>query len=136
MAKRNRAVGISSSVDPDEDSRDRDNAPAAKKSKLKRSSASQIRSRLKTKVDNDIKSLPQGDIVLYVNLPATRQGKMEVVHSLMPPQQVLGALTGIQKELPRPDPRLEAHIKQLQRAMAILRGISQAGVSDGTIGQC
>jgi hypothetical protein len=129
-------VGISSSIDPNEDSRERANVPAGNKAELKRSSVSQIRSRLKTKVAKDIQNFPQGDIVLYVNLPATRQGKMEVVHSPMPPQQVLAALTGIQKELPRPDPLLEAHIKKLQTALAVLRGISHAVVSDGMIGQC
>lgn len=133
MAKRRRDASDSSSSESDgsEDSRDSDNAPAAKKPKpkLNRSSASQIRSRLRDKVANGIENLPQGDVVLYINVPGTQQGKVQVVHSRMPPQQVLGALKGIRKQLPHREKRLDPHIDRLKRAVDLMEGERQAGAS-------
>jgi len=77
----------SGSVSSEEDSEDsEDSEPAPKK--IKRSSASQIRSRLKDRVKKDINCLPYGDMVLYLNIPATRQGNLVLLHSMMPARQL------------------------------------------------
>jgi len=92
--------------------------------KIKGSSASQIRSRLRDRVKRDVDSLPYGDIVIYVNIPSSRQGQLVVVHSPMPAQQLLAALQGVQKQLPRPDARLDERIDELKKAVALMKGTS------------
>lgn len=110
----------SGSVSSEEDSEDSEPAPK----KIKRSSASQIRSRLKDRVKKDINCLPYGDMVLYLNIPATRQGNLVLLHSMMPARQLLAALKGIQKHHPCRDPRLDERIDEVKRAAVLMQGTS------------
>lgn len=131
MPKRKRAEPVSSSSDESEEN-PHDSEPAkkaAKTAKSKLSSTSQIRSRLAGRVQKDIQYFQPGDVVIYVNLPATLSGKLQVVHSQTPPQQVLAALKGIQKELPRPDPRLDAEIDKLKKVVAVWKGEPPASIA-------
>lgn len=61
---------------------------------------------------------------MYFNIPLSRQGQLVLMHSQMPAQQLLAALQGIQKQLPRPDPRLGERIDELKKAAALMEGTS------------
>jgi hypothetical protein len=95
---------------------------ASQQPEKQRPRVSQIRSRLRDRFKKDIPKMPQGDIVVYVSLPASKQGKLHVEHTPMPPEQPLKMLLALQEQLPRPDHRLDEHISKLTKAAAIMQG--------------
>lgn len=84
--------------------------------------ASKSRSRLRSKVLQYKKDFPPGDITLFVNVPAHKQGQITFIHDGLTAEQsedVLGSIQkGIIKAQKNPDPRLARLQKLVSKSRA------------------
>jgi hypothetical protein len=68
-------------------------------------------------------NMPEGDVGLYIMLPASKHGALTVeTNNNIPPGIVIRALEGMQEERVRKDPRLQAAITDWKKVQAKVDG--------------
>jgi hypothetical protein len=90
---------------------------------LSKSDPSKLRLALRKKVIIIFHNMPEGDVGLYIMLPANRQGALTIqTTNNIPAGIVVRALEGIQAERLRKDPRLEEAIQSWKEVEAKVEG--------------
>jgi hypothetical protein len=98
------------------------NGTAANKPKQRGSTPAQNRARLNNTVRKYLKkNLPLGDTVIFLNVPASRQGRVTILHSRVAADTMLAVVKAADSTLPY-DPRLEAETERLEKIKALVEG--------------